>query len=76
MQHRTALRFLHQGSELRSQLNQFITGVALAALSDLCIAVLELMLIPCVERSMEQRHAMVNLWLGGKRKKGASVVSL
>ena len=64
--HRVTLQALGPGP-LRPELDSFARGVPLSALPSLSRFALELCLLPVVERSMEQRHSMFNLWLGGKR---------
>ena len=75
-QHRAAARCLDPAGPLRSALEEFVRGRAMHQVPGLCTAVLEMTLAPTVERSMEQRHSMVNLWLGGKRRKHPTFVSL
>ncbi|MFM7984586.1 MAG: hypothetical protein ACKPKO_35195, partial [Candidatus Fonsibacter sp.] len=68
--------FLHPGSILRRDFICFLDGTHLAKLLALFTRVVELKLIPVVERVSEMRHSVVSSSLGGNRRKHPTTVSL
>ena len=67
---------LHPRSILRRDVLCFLDGAPLARLPALFTRVVELKLIPVVERVIEMRHSVVSSSLGGKRRKHPTTVSL
>ena len=74
--HRLSKLILQEGSEHRSQLEQFIRGAELESLSSLHVSLLPLKFIPIVERNIEAKHSRVSVAIPRSSQANMPSVSL
>ena len=73
LHHQLSVLCLAPGSPFREQVDAFIEGVALADLAEeFLLWLLPLLYVPCVERIIESRHALITCRLFGKKEKAES----